>query len=59
MDEQATLETAMGSLGVGLIALVLVAIPIIAFVPTMRLAVGVLLLLVGLLAWASHWAVRS
>ena len=27
--------------------------------PTLRLVVGVLLLLMGLFAWASMWAVRS
>jgi len=58
-DERATLETALGWLGLGIMMLLLIAIPVIVFIPAMRLAVGVLLLLVGLFAWASMWAVRS
>ena len=58
-DEQATLERAMGWLGVGMIVLFLILIPVIVLVPAMRVAAGVLLLLVGLFAWASNWAVRS
>ena len=52
-DEQATLDTAINWLGIGLIVLLLVLIPVIVLVPTMRLAAGVLLLLVGLFAWVS------
>ena len=58
-DEQATLERAMGYLGLGMLVLCLVGIPIIVFVPTLRLATGVVFRLVGLFAWVSHWAVRS
>ena len=50
-DEQATLETAMGWLGLGIVVLLLVLILVIVLVPTLRLAAGVLLLLVGLFAW--------
>lgn len=58
-DEQATLERAMGWLGLGIVALLVLLIPVIVLVPALRLAAGVLLLLVGLFAWVSNWAVRS
>ena len=58
-DEQATLETALGWLGLGMIVPRFVLVPVIVFVPGARLAAGSLLLLVGLFAWASMWAVRS
>jgi hypothetical protein len=58
-DEQATLATAMGWLGPGIVVLFLVLIPVVVLIPGARLAAGVLLLLVGLFAWASMWAVRS
>jgi hypothetical protein len=58
-DEQATLERAMGWLGLGIVGVLLVVIPVIVLIPALRLAAGVLLLLLGLFAWASHWAVRS
>jgi hypothetical protein len=58
-DEQGTLETAMGWLGLGLIVLFLVLIPVVVLIPGARLAAGVLLLVVALFAWASMWAVRS
>lgn len=58
-DEQATLETAMGGLGVAIIVLLLVAALVIAFVPALRLAAGIVLLVVSLFAWVSMWAVRS
>jgi predicted transcriptional regulator len=58
-DEQATRETTMGWLGRGLMALFLLAIPVMVLIPAARLAAGVLLLLVGLCAWVSMSAVRS
>jgi hypothetical protein len=58
-DEQATLERAMGWMGLGIVALLLVAIPVIVLVPALRLAAGVLLLLVGLFARAMRRVVRS
>jgi hypothetical protein len=60
-DEQATLDTAMGWLGVGMIVLMLVLTPIALLVPIpiVRIAIGAILALVGLFAWVSMWAVRS
>jgi predicted transcriptional regulator len=49
-DEQATLETALSWLGLGIVVLLVVLIPVIALAPTLRLATGVVLLLVGLFA---------
>jgi hypothetical protein len=54
-----TLERAMGYLGLGMLVLCLVGIPVIVFVPALRVAAGVVFLLVGLFAWVSHWAVHS
>jgi hypothetical protein len=58
-NEQVTLETALGCLGVGMIMLMLALIPVIVLVPTLRIVAGVILLLVGLFACVSMWAVRS
>ena len=58
-DEQATLETALGCLGVGMIVLMLLLVLIIVLVPALRIVAGSILLLVGLFAWVSMWAVRS
>jgi hypothetical protein len=58
-DEQATLEHALGYFGVGMVVLCIIAIPLSVFIPALRVAVGVVLLLAGLFAWVSHWAVRS
>ena len=58
-NEQATLERSLGCLGVGMIVLMLVVIPAIVLVPALRIVAGSILLLVGLFAWVSMWAVRS
>lgn len=58
-NDQATLERALGWLGVGLLALLFVGVPVIVFVSALRVAAGVLLVLAGLIAWACDWAVRS
>jgi hypothetical protein len=58
-NEQATLETARGYLGFRMLMLLLVLTPVIVLIPGARLAADVLLLLVGLFAWLSNWAVRS
>jgi hypothetical protein len=58
-DEQATLEAALGWLGVGMIVLLLVLIPVIVLVPVLRIVAGIILILMGLVAWVSMWAVRS
>ena len=49
-DEQATLERAMGYLGLGMVVLIVIGVPVIVFVPALRLAAGVFFLLVGLFA---------
>jgi hypothetical protein len=58
-NEQITLETALGWIGVGMSGLLLILVPMIVLVPTMRVAAGVILFLVGLFAWVSNWAIRS
>jgi hypothetical protein len=58
-DEQATLERTTGYLGLGMLVLCLVGIPVIVFVPALRLAAGMFFFLMGLFAWVSHWAVHS
>ena len=58
-DEQATLERALGYLGVGMIVLLLVLIPVTILVPALCIVAGSILILVGLFAWVSMWAVRS
>ena len=58
-DEQATLERAMGYLGLGMLVLIVIGVQVIVVVPALRLAAGVFFLLVGLFAWVSHWAVNS
>jgi hypothetical protein len=57
-DEQATLEIALEWFCVAMIVLFLVLIPVIVLVPTLRMVAGSILLLVGLFAWVSMWAVR-
>jgi len=42
-----------------MIVLFLILIPVIVLVPTLRMVAGSILLLVGLFAWVSMWAVRS
>ena len=58
-NEQTTLERALGYLGVGMIVLMLVLIPVTVLVPALRIVAGSILILVGLFAWVSMWAVRS
>jgi hypothetical protein len=51
--------SALGWLGVDKLVLLCVLVPVIAFMPALRVAAGALLLLAGLIAWACDWAVRS
>jgi len=52
-------ETALGYLGLGILALLVILIPVIVLIPTLRFAAGVVLLLVGLFAQAVWRAARS
>jgi len=42
-----------------MIVLMLILTPIVLLVPALRMVAGIILLLMGLFAWVSHWAARS
>ena len=52
-DEQATLERAMGYLGLAMVVLIVIGVPVIVFVPALRLAAGVLS------SWWACWRGRA
>jgi len=60
-NDQSTLETALSWMCLGIVALMFILAPLVLLVPipVVRIAVGVILALVGLVAWACAWAVRS